>query len=118
MEKQSYEMKSEKYDLWWMDCRNNRRYPAGVAFYDEKYGEYRLKIDFLQTIQDEPDQIYLKPVGTTDDRLLYRAEGVVKKNGRFHSRRPIGEGYLLKEGEDEVNIELGPFEKTLILSLT
>jgi hypothetical protein len=109
---------SEKYYLWWQSRETGRRLPAGIAFYDEKYNEYRLKIDYFQAILgDEASPFYLKTVGKVDERVLYRAEAVVKRDGKFHSRRVVGEGYLSAETDGEVFIDFGPMEKTLVLSL-
>lgn len=111
-------VKAEKFYLWWMCRDSDRRLPAGVAFYDEKYGEYRLKIDFIQALQDKQDhQFYLRPIGKVDERFLFRAEAVLKKDGKFAGRYPVGEGYASSDTGGEVHIDLGPFEKILVLSL-
>lgn len=111
--------KPEKFYLWWMDRQTSKRLPAGVAFYEEKFSEYRLKIDFFQAIQGKQDhQFFLKPIGSTGDRLLFRVETVIKKDGKYAGRYPIGEGYASKETDGEVFIDLGPFEKNLVLTLS
>jgi hypothetical protein len=75
--------------LWWYDKNTNKNLPAGVAFYDEKFAEYRLKLDI------HPDtQYYLKPTGSQSEDVLYRAEVVIKKDGKFHQRKVIGEEFL------------------------
>lgn len=110
--------KTEKFYLWWMDRNRQTRLPAGVAFYEEGYGEYRLKIDFLQALQEAQDlKFYLKSVGASDDRILFRAEAAVKKNGKFAGRYPVGEGYSSKATDGEIFIDFGPFEKALVLTL-
>jgi len=110
--------KPEKFYLWWLDRNTNKRLPAGVAFYEEQYSEYRLKIDFFQVLQGKQDhQFYLKLIGSVEDRMLFRVEGVVKKDGKFAGRYPVGEGYSSKETDHEVHIDFGPFEKILVLSL-
>lgn len=110
--------KAEKFYLWWKDRNSDHRLPAGVAFYEEKYGEYRLKIDFLQALQDKKDhQFYLKPIGSVENRLLFRAEAVLKKDGKYAGRRTIGEGVCSKETNNEVYVDFGPFERLLVLTL-
>lgn len=107
---------SETYYLWWLDPTTQKRTQAGVAFYEEGFGEYRLKIDFLSALLEKPGQFYLRSIGTIDNRILFRAEAVVKKNGKYAGRFPIGDGYSSKETDGEIHIAFGPFEKTLVLA--
>ncbi len=97
--------------LWWFDKITNKNLPAGVAFYDEKFSEYRLKLDI------HPDtQYYLKPTGSQSEDIHFRAEVVIKKDGKFHQRKVIGEGYLSKQTKGDVYVDFGPYSKTLIMS--
>jgi hypothetical protein len=111
--------KNEMYYLWWQSKDTGRRLPAGIAFFEEKFNEYRLKIDYLQAILggEKECPFYLRTIGQIDGRTLYRAEAVVKRDGKFHSRRVVGEGYLSAETDGEVYVDFGPMEKTLVLSL-
>lgn len=109
--------KAEKHYLWWLDRATGNRTMAGVAFFEEKYNEYRLKIDFLTAINDGPGGFYLRVIGAIEDRVLYRAEAVRKVGGKFAGRFPIGDGYSSPEAGGEVHIQLGPFERTLLLTL-
>jgi hypothetical protein len=110
--------KAEIYQLWWMSRETGHRIHAGIAFYDDRYNEYRLKIDFLQALMgDEDARFYLRPVGKIDDRIYYRVETIVKKNGKFHARRLVGEGYSSTDTENEVYLDFGPVEKILVVSL-
>ena len=52
------EVKTERLFLYWKDDMTHKMYPAGVAFYDEKFGEYRLKLDALS----DEKAYYLKPL--------------------------------------------------------
>lgn len=98
--------------LWWYDEKTNRNLPAGVAFYDEQFSEYRLKLDI------HPDtQYYLKPTGVQDESVSYRAEVVIKKDGKFHQRKVIGQGTSSKETSGDIFIEFGPYSKILVLGL-
>lgn len=50
------EKKSEKFSLQWLCPLTGRKHPAGVAFFNEEQGDYRLKVDVM------PDDkvLYLK----------------------------------------------------------
>jgi hypothetical protein len=69
--------------LWWLDKEKNKNLPAGVAFYDEKFGEYRLKLD----IQPET-QFYLRPISSLNKpfQLFYANISwyYIKKCRRLH----------------------------------
>lgn len=110
--------KPEKLSLWWLDEKTQKRIPAGVAFYEEKYSEYHLKIDFIQAIQERQDtRFYLKITGSQNDCILFRAEAAVKKGNKFFGRFYVGEGYCSRETGKDVLIDFGPFEKKLVLTL-
>lgn len=98
--------------LWWFDQKTKKNLPAGVAFYDEKFGEYRLKLDI------HPDtQYYLKPTASANESVHYRAEVVIKKDGKFHQRKVVGEGQSSSETHGDVFIEFGPYSKLLVLGV-
>lgn len=98
--------------LWWFDKNTNKNLPAGVAFYDEKFSEYRLKLDI------HPDtQYYLKPTGSQSKDVLYRAEVVIKKDGKFHQRKVIGEGFSSKQTKGDVYVDFGPYSKILVMGM-
>jgi hypothetical protein len=98
--------------LWWYDQKANKNLPAGVAFYDEQFAEYRLKLDM------HPDtQYYLKPTGAQGESVHYRAEVVIKKDGKFHQRKVIGEGQSSKETNGDIFVEFGPYSKLLVLGV-
>jgi hypothetical protein len=33
--------KNETFQLWWFEDQSKKYFPAGVAFHDEEFGEYR-----------------------------------------------------------------------------
>ncbi len=103
--------KSETFYLSWLDPQKGTRKPAGVAFFDTEFGDYRLKLDFF------PDnQYYLRCLGGDNNVVRYRLEVVHKnKEGRFMRRVPVGEGYATPT--NEVRIAPFPFEKELVLML-
>ena len=102
--------KNETIQLWWLDQQTQKHFPAGVAFHDEKFGEYRLKIDM-----HPENQYYLRPLNSTNDLINYRVEVVIKKNGKFHQRKLVGEGYSSTGTNEDIIITLGPYSKKLLL---
>ncbi len=100
------------HDLFWMNPVTGKRLHAGKAFYDEQFGEYRLKVDEAS----EEKQYYLKPVGLINNELKYRLEQVIKKAGKFHHRQEKGDGYSSDVTGDEVHIDFGSSMKVLVLS--
>ena len=103
--------KSQPFRLCWTHEKGS--IPAGVAFYDENFGEYRLKIDI------QPETIfYLKPISWEEERAQYRVEVVIKRGGVFRYRRQVGRGYSSKlENAESIVMEIGPYSKPLVLSL-
>lgn len=100
--------------LGWLDPRDKSILPAGVAFYNENFGEFFLKID------EEPaeKQYFLKPYSTDSDRVEYRLELVVKnKDGKFLKRQKVGLGIKDKSTDGSVHITYGSKFKTLVLVL-
>ena len=100
------------HNLYWMNPITGKRLAAGKAFYDEKFGEYRLKIDEAS----EEKQYYLKPIGMVDNEVKYRLEQVIKKNGKFHHREEKGDGYSSETTAGEVYMDFGSSMKVLVLS--
>lgn len=98
--------------LWWFDKQTNNNIPAGVAFYDEKFDEYRLKLD----VHPET-QYYLKVSGSQNGDINFRAEVVIKKDGKFHQRKIVGEGVSSKQTMGDVYIDFGPYSKKLVMGL-
>ncbi len=104
--------KSNTHYLWWLNEQSGKRLPAGVAFYEEEYGEYRLKLDALPEIQ-----YYLKSVGAEGERIKFRVEVILKKNGKFAGRRAVGDGYAYPNQGPDIKVDIGPFCKTLTLTM-
>lgn len=99
--------------LWWLDPHTQKRYPAGVAFHEDEYGEYRLKIDLL-----DQNRYYLKTTTLENDELKYRVEAVEKRDGRFFRRKAVGEAKSWPtKNRDEIWIHLWALERPLILTL-
>jgi hypothetical protein len=104
-------VKTETFYLSWFDAKDGSRKPAGVAFFDDEFGDYRFKLDFF------PDnQYYLRCLGGDNVTTRYRLEVVHKnKDGKFLRRVPVGEGYANVLGE--VHIRPFPFDRELVLTL-
>ena len=101
---------SERLNLYWLCNQTGRKHPAGVAFYNEDQGDYRLKID----VMPEDKVLYLKMVSVSDDVTYYRVEVAVKKSGRAAHRAEVGSGYA-KQADSTIFIDIGPFSRTLVL---
>ncbi len=102
--------KNETFQLWWFEPDSKKLFPAGVAFHDEQFGEYRLKIDMFPE-----NQYYLKPLNSTDNVVNYRVEVVIKKNGKFHQRKVVGIGQSGPDTNGDIVMTLGPYSKKLLL---
>ena len=98
--------------LFWSNRNRNIRYNAGVAFYNDKYGEYRLKIDLFPYAE-----IYLKPVSSSDNSFHFRVELIVKRNNKFFKRSSIGHGDFTPQTNGNIQIYIGPLYGTLLLPL-
>lgn len=106
------ETRPRPFQLWWYDIESKTDLPAGVAFYEEKYGEYRLKIDV------HPNTVYfLRPISSQEKNVLYRVEVVIHREGQAVQRRMIGEGCSSPSTNGNIYIELGPYSKILIMEI-
>ena len=105
--------KSETYYLSWLNPRDKKLRDAGVAFYNQQYGEYLLKVD-----EDDGKQYYLKAIGSADGQTNYRMEMVLKRsNGSFLRRQCVGDGYSSAQTNGHVHIQYGSKYATLVLFL-
>lgn len=105
--------KTEKFNLYWLCNQTGKTLPAGVAFFNETQGDYRLKIDAL------PDDkiIFLKLTGAGEGCIYYRVETVVKRAGVATHRTQIGTGYSKSETGFPVFMDIGPYSKTLMMEV-
>lgn len=102
----------ERFYVWWYCPQTKLRDMAGVAYYNEKNGDYRLILNFF------PDNNYfLKCLGGgTNEPCHYRLLSVKErkgKKGRFFQ----GEG-VLDNVANEIIIQTAPFSKWLVVSLS
>lgn len=103
-------VKSERFYLYWKDESTQKQISAGVAFFQEEYGEYRLKVDVMQGAQ-----IFLRPVKNNNGSTFYRVELAIKKNDKFSHRSAIGSGISSERTQNDVEMEIGPYTKKLVL---
>lgn len=104
--------KNETFSLGWLDPRTNKVNQAGVAFFNETYGEYFLKID------EEPREknYLLRPYALQGKSVVYRMELVIKdRNGKFLRRQTVGEGFSSTEEAANVYVDYGSKYKRLVL---
>ncbi len=102
---------SEKFNLFWMCNQTGKKHPAGVAFYNESQGDYRLKID----VMPEEKVIFLKSYSLCDNVVYYRIEAAVKRAGKVTHRTEIGTGHSSVDEVSPIVMDLGPFSRNLIL---
>ncbi len=105
--------KDLKFNLYWIDKETGKQFPAGVAFYHEEKGDYRLKIDAM------PDDklVYLKPTDAKEKDVKYRVDVVLRKNGEFSRKSLIGTGYSGTNTGKFIFMDLGPFSRSLVLDM-
>jgi hypothetical protein len=105
------EKKNEKLGLYWICNQTGRKQPAGVAFFNETQGDYRLKID----VMPEDKTVYLKATSMNDGVVQYRVETVVRKQGRAAHRTQIGTGHSKANDGYPIYMDIGPFSRGLVL---
>lgn len=103
------------YYLWWENTQTGKRTPAGVAFHNPEFGEFKIRMDSVELFTQgenglEKAQIYCKAVGSHQERVEYRVEKVIKKPGqRFIKRFRIGDGYSDSTTNGEIHIDIPPY---------
>lgn len=102
---------SRCHRLFWVCGESGQRYPAGVAFYNEPQGDYRLKVDMFA----EDKVYYLKPVGTAEGLIQFRVEAALRKNGVVYHRTEVGIGHASAEAGFPVYMDVGPFSRALVM---
>ena len=106
-----YPEKSEKFNLFWLCSQTGKKTPAGVAFFNETQGDYRLKVDALCDYK----LIFLKITSMSEGLIRYRVESVGRKGALNTQRNEIGRGYSDANGSYPIRMEIGPFSKSLIM---
>lgn len=108
--KNNQNQKSQRLQLNWLCSQTGRKQPAGVAFFNQEQGDFRLKVD----IMPEDKTLFLKAVSSSDDTTYYRVESAVRKDGRVVHRAEVGSGYA-KKNDSVVYMDIGPFSRMLVL---
>jgi hypothetical protein len=103
------ENKSKVHRLYWQ-TQSGRRVPAGVAFYNEEQGDYRLKVDTFC----EERSVYVKPVAVSDGVVQFRVEALLKKTQGI-KRSEIGSGQASVEKGFPIYLDIGPYDRTLVI---
>lgn len=104
--------KSEKFKLSWLCPQTGKKQPAGMAFYNEEQGDFRLKIDVFP----EEKLIYLKTTSVDEQKAHYRIEAAVRRQGqRSMHRSEIGSGYALVGEGFPIYMDIGPYTRQLVL---
>ena len=99
--------RSSAHRLWWEDKEAGVRSYAGVAFYNDRFDEYQLKLDSLL---GERRPFYCKVESFINESIRYRVEVVQRKRGRFWRRQRIGEGYShVEETDGDIYLEIPPY---------
>ncbi len=107
------EKRDKKFSLCWIDKQSGQKFPAGIAFYHEDKGDFRLKVDVL------PDEklVYLRPIRSENNEVQYRIDVLLKRNGQFMRAAPIGTGYSNSQTGNYIFMDLGPFSRSLALDM-
>ncbi len=95
--------KVKKEDLVWMDPETGEKFNAGVAFYIEEFGEYRMVLDGPRTI------FYLRPKDATGDKINYVVHAPIEINGKFSHRVEVGYGYSSSETNNNIFMKIGRY---------
>ena len=102
---------NNKLLLFWLCQLTGKKVSAGVAFFNEPQGDYRLKVD----VMPEEKILYLKPTSVHDGKVLYRVEAAVRKEGRVTHRSEIGTGYSNANEGYPIYMDIGPFSRLLVM---
>lgn len=103
--------------LWWENIQTDVRTLAGVAFYNAQFGEFKLKIDALEFLTPnetgllERAQLFCKAIGSQNNKVEYRIEKVVKRQGKkFWQRLKVGEGVQNPDDGGAITLSIPPFD--------
>lgn len=105
------ENKNKMHRLYWICKITGKRFPAGVAFYNEVNGDYRLKVDTF--CHDK--SIFLKPIALQNEVIQFRVESVMCKKDGPSQRVEIGIGEANASKGFPVVMNIGPFDRPLVM---
>ena len=95
--------KQKKDDLVWIDTFTGEKFHAGVAFFIEEFGEYRLILDAPRTV------LYLRPVKANSGEIQYIVYAPIEANGKFSHRVEVGNGYSNANTNNDIYMKLGRY---------
>jgi len=104
--------KEKKESLIWIDGQTGETFHAGVAFFMEEYGEYRLILDAPRTI------LYLRPYNSTNGRINYLVHAAIEINGKYSHRVEVGNGYSSGDTNDYIYMKLGRYLNQRLVLIT
>ena len=104
--------KNKKEDLVWIDTQTGEKFHAGVAFYIEEFGEYRLILDAPRTV------LYLKPQTANGDEISFAVHAPIEVNGKHSHRVEVGKGYSNDQTNHNVYMKLGRYAGQRLVLLT
>lgn len=97
--------------VWWHDQQTGERDLAGIAFYNEKTGNYSLRLNFFPNTNYE-----IQVIGYKNEISHYRIVSFqTNKQGRRTRQFKQGTGFL-DEVSGEILIKTAPFNKYLIIT--
>lgn len=107
------EEKVKCYRLYWLCSQSGRSLPAGVGFYNESKGDYRLSVDVFC----ENKIVFLRPISMTDGMINFRVESAIKKKSGIgvHHRAEIGVGHANAKDGFPIYMDIGPYDRTLVM---
>jgi hypothetical protein len=103
--------KQKKEDLIWLDTETGEKFHAGVAFFLEDFGEYRLILDAPRTV------LYLRPHKAHGDEINYLVHAPIDVNGKFSHRVEVGNGYSGSETNNHIYMKLGRYANQRLVLL-
>lgn len=101
-----------KENLIWIDKQTGEAFHAGVAFYVEEFGEYRLVLDAPRTV------LYLRPNSSVDGKIYYLVHAAIENNGRFSHRVEVGNGYSSNKENGNIYMKLGRYSNQQLVLVT
>lgn len=112
---------NNKFHLWWLNTKTNKRLHAGLAYFNEEKGDYSLLVSSLETSYEKKRhfEVFLRPILTSCSSIYYRVEKVIFCKGKVN-RHTVGEAFFNQKTNGEVHITFEPYtssEKKLVLSL-
>lgn len=104
--------KEIKENLIWINDQTGEMFHAGVAFYIEQFGEYRLVLDAPRTI------LYLRPSRSGDGKIYYVIQATIENNGKFSHRVEVGNGYSDDKDSNHIYMKLGRYSNQQLVLVT